>query len=92
MYHYTYDNWQQYYGKFNNYTKLAAEKYKKEGKTVSVIRDIVLRPIWAFFKVYFVDLGFLDGRLGWVLAWNHFLYTMMKYERLYDLEKSGGKL
>lgn len=24
MYHYTYDNWDQYFGKFNNYTKLAA--------------------------------------------------------------------
>lgn len=29
MYHYTYDNWQQYFNKFNNYTTLAAEKYKK---------------------------------------------------------------
>ena len=32
MYHYTYDNWQQYFNKFNNYTTLAAEKYKKAGK------------------------------------------------------------
>lgn len=92
IYHYTYDNWQQYYGKFNNYTELAARKYLEEGKHCSVIRDIVLRPIWAFIKVYFLNLGFLDGRLGWVFAWNHFVYTMMKYERMYDIEKSGGKL
>ena len=28
MYHYTYDNWHQYFNKFNNYTTLAAKKYK----------------------------------------------------------------
>lgn len=92
IYHYTYDNWQQYFGKFNNYTDLAAKKYLGQGKKCNVFRDIVLRPIWAFIKVYFFDLGFLDGRLGWVFSCNHFVYTMMKYERLYELQKSGGKL
>ena len=92
IYHYTYDNWQQYYNKFNNYTDLAAKKYIEQGKHCFVWRDIVLRPIWAFFKSYIVDRGFLDGRLGWVFAWNNFMYTMMKYERMYDLEKSSGKL
>lgn len=92
IYHYTYDNWVQYFGKFNNYTDLAARKYLEQGKKCHVFRDIVLRPIWAFIKVYFINLGFLDGRLGWVFSCNHFVYTMMKYERLYDLEKSGGKL
>lgn len=92
IYHYTYDNWQQYFGKFNNYTDLAARKMLEKGKHASVFKDIVLRPIWAFIKVYFLNGGFLDGRLGWVLSCNHFMYTMMKYERLYDLEKSNGKL
>jgi hypothetical protein len=38
MYHFTYDNWDQYFGKFNNYTKLAAEKYKSEGKAAALLR------------------------------------------------------
>lgn len=92
MYHYTYDNWQQYWGKFNNYTTLAAEKYKKEGKKCSFVKDIFFRPLWAFIKVYFIDLGFLDGRLGWILSVNHYSYTMTKYVKLYYLYKSNGKL
>ena len=92
MYHYTYDNWDQYFGKFNNYTRLAAEKYKKNGKSCSFFRDIVLRPLWAFFKIYILNLGFLDGKLGFIFSVNHYFYTMTKYVRLYYLYKSNGKL
>lgn len=35
MYHYTYDNWEQYTSKLNKYTTLAAEKYKDEGKNIN---------------------------------------------------------
>lgn len=92
MYHYTYDNWQQYFNKFNNYTTLAANKYAKQGKQASFIKDVLLRPIWAFIKVYFLNLGFLDGKMGFVLSVNHYFYTMTKYVKLYYLNKSNGKL
>ncbi len=92
LYHYTYDNWHQYFNKFNNYTKLAAEKYRDNGKSCSFIKDIILRPTWAFIKVYFLDRGFLDGKLGFILSVNHYFYTMTKYVRLYYLLKSNGKL
>lgn len=92
MYHYTYDNLDQYFGKFNNYTKLAAEKYKKQNKKCSFFKDIVLRPMWAFIKVYLLQGGFLDGKIGWILSVNHYFYTMNKYVKLYYLYKSNGKL
>lgn len=92
MYHYTYDNWAQYFNKLNNYTTLAAEKYKKNGKKVSFVKDIILRPLWAFIKVYIIDRGFMDGKLGWIFSVNHYFYTMTKYVKLYYLYKSNGKL
>ena len=92
MYHYTYDNWQQYLNKFNQYTTLAAEKYKDTNKSVSFVKDIFLRPMWAFVKMYILHGGFLDGKLGWILSVNHYFYTMMKYVKLYHLYKSNGKL
>lgn len=92
MYHYTYDNWEQYFNKFNNYTKLAALKYQKAGKSCSFLKDIVLRPLWAFIKIYFINGGFLDGKLGFIFSVNHYFYTMTKYVRLYYLYKSNGKL
>ena len=90
--HHTYDNWDQYGYKVNRYTTLAAEKYRKDGKSVSFVKDIVLRPIWAFFKIYILNLGFLDGKLGFIFSMNHYIYTMMKYTKLYYLYKSDGKL
>lgn len=92
MYHYTYDNWHQYFNKFNNYTTLAAEKYKAAGKSCSFFKDIIIRPSWAFFKVYILDRGFLDGKMGFILSVNHYFYTMIKYVKLYYLLKSNGKL
>lgn len=92
MYHYTYDNWDQYLNKLNHYTRLAAEKYKEQDKKCSFVKDIMLRPLWAFIKVYFLNLGFLDGKMGWVLSVNHYFYTMNKYVKLYYLYKSNGRL
>ena len=92
MYHYTYDNWHQYFNKFNNYTTLAAKKYKENGKSCSFVKDILIRPSWAFFKVYILDRGFLDGKMGFILSVNHYFYTMIKYVKLYYLLKSNGKL
>lgn len=92
MYHYTYDNWEQYFNKFNAYTQLAARQYQDRGKRCSFVKDIVFRPLWAFIKVYLIDKGFMDGKIGWILSVNHYFYTMTKYVRLYYLYKSNGKL
>ena len=92
MYHYTYDNWDQYFNKMNNYARLAAKKYEKNGKRCNFLLDVVLRPLWAFFKVYILNLGFLDGKMGWVISVNHCFYTMNKYVRLYYQYKSNGKV
>ena len=78
--------------KLNNYTTLAAKKYKKENKRCNFFLDIVLRPLWAFIKAYILELGFLDGRIGWILSVNHYFYTLNKYVKLYYLYKSDGKL
>ena len=92
LYHYTYDSWEQYLGKLNHYTTLAAKTYREEGKRCNFFLDIVLRPVWAFIKVYFIERGFLDGKMGWILSVNHYFYTLNKYVKLYYLYKSDGKL
>ena len=92
MYHYTYDTWEQYFNKFNSYTTVAAETYRRSNKSISFVKDILIRPLWAFIKMYVLQGGFLDGKMGWVLSVNHYFYTMMKYVKLYHLYKSNGKL
>ncbi|MFH4354334.1 MAG: glycosyltransferase family 2 protein [Neisseriaceae bacterium] len=84
--HYTYENWGEYYAKFERYTRLCAEKYLEEGRGFSFFLDLILRPFWAFFNMYFLRLGILDGKLGWILAKNHYFYTYTKYVRFYYLK------
>ncbi|MDU7911612.1 MAG: glycosyltransferase family 2 protein, partial [Veillonella parvula] len=50
------------------------------------------RPTWAFIKVYFLQGGILDGKMGFILSVNHYFYTMTKYVKFYYLLKSKGKL
>lgn len=88
--HFTYEKWSAYFKKFENYTRIAAEKYYSEGKRVRFFRDIVLRPTFAFFKMYFLKGGFLDGKIGWILSANHFFYTQTKYVRLWSIEHEHG--
>lgn len=86
MIHYTYASWDSYYAKFIPYTKLSAEKFYQNNKKVSFMGSVVFRPIWAFIKMYIVHGGFLDGKIGFVLAANHYSYTLMKYTRYYYMK------
>ena len=88
--HYPYTSWEQYFNKFNLYTRLAAEKNYANGKRANFLLDIVLRPYIAFLKMFIIKKGFLDGRLGFTLSVFHFFYTMAKYVKLYWLQKQKG--
>ena len=87
MLHYTYETWEQYLRKMNQYSTLAAEKSRKEGKTCNFFFDIIFRPAFAFFKMYILKLGILDGMLGVILCLNYANYTLNKYVKLKYLEK-----
>jgi glycosyltransferase involved in cell wall biosynthesis len=90
--HFPYRDWSHYWQKFDKYTEGSAQKYLEAGKSCSFWRDIILRPIWSFIKIYFFNLGFLDGKLGWIFSMNHYCYTMNKYVRLYSLQKFNGRI
>jgi hypothetical protein len=90
--HWPYRNWDHYYGKLNAYSRSSAVKYAEEKKSTSFFRDIVFRPFWAAFKVYFINGGFLDGRMGFIFAANHYSYTLQKYVRYYTASKFGDDL
>lgn len=77
--HYTYKNFEQYINKMNVYSSIWAENSNKK---VGFIKDIVFRPIFAFVKMYVIQLGFLEGWFGFVLAVNYSLYTLNKYAKL----------
>lgn len=84
MIHYTYTDWDRYFIKFNNYTSLTARKMRVQGKRSSMLH-IIARPWWAFFRVFVLQSGWRDGKIGFILSVFHFFYTMAKYVKLYYL-------
>lgn len=85
--HYTYADFEEYIAKMDKYSSIAAVNNYEKGKSANVIRDMVLRPFFAFVKTYFIKLGVLEGWLGFVLSLNYANYTLNKYVKLKLLMK-----
>lgn len=51
------------------------------GQAVSFL-DLLLRPVWRFWRAYFFRLGFLDGWQGFAIAWLTAFYTFLRYIRV----------
>ena len=77
--HYTYKDFSQYLNKMNSYAAIGAQNNKAKNKKVNVIKDLVFRPFFAFFKMYVLKKGFMEGWLGFVLCINYANYTLNKY-------------
>jgi glycosyltransferase involved in cell wall biosynthesis len=84
--HYTDPSIEHYLQKLNIYTSLAAKELFDKGKE-SKIKDILLRPIIIFIKMYILRLGFLDGLHGLILAIYSSSYVFTKYCKLWELNR-----
>ncbi|MGN0902813.1 MAG: glycosyltransferase family 2 protein [Succinivibrio sp.] len=89
--HFPYSTWEAHLDKMNRYTTLLAVKYHEKGKKCSFF-SILFKPAWAFIKMYFIHLGFLDGKLGLQFCLLHYFYTLEKYLKLYSLNKHQGRI
>ncbi|GAA0529355.1 glycosyltransferase family 2 protein [Chitinophaga japonensis] len=88
LYHYSYDDLSSYLTKFNNYTSLAAESLYRRGKRASIFK-LVFSPWFTFIKGYFFRAGFLQGRHGFLLAALAACYVLVKYAKLWLLQRKG---
>ena len=89
--HYPYKSWEHHMEKMNLYTTLAARKYKDAGR-VPHFYDIILHPVMAFIKMYILQSGWRDGKIGFIMACLHYFYTMEKYIKFYYLDKENARL
>ena len=88
--HYTYSGWTQWLRKFEQYTTIWAIDAYKKGKRTSPV-GIMTHALFAFIQMSFLKLGLLDGFMGLVMCCNHFFYTMIKYLKLYELQRRESK-
>jgi glycosyltransferase involved in cell wall biosynthesis len=84
--HYTDPSVSHYFMKFNNYTTLAANDLKENGR-IFHIGDLIIRPFAIFIKMYFMKMGFLDGVQGFILAIFSSAYVFTKYSKFWELTR-----
>jgi glycosyltransferase involved in cell wall biosynthesis len=80
--HYTYTSLDQYFEKFNRYSRWWAEQNHVRGRRGSAAA-VVFKPPARFFSMYVFRAGFLDGAHGLVLACLASASVMAKYARLW---------
>ena len=85
--HYSYRTLDDVLEKLNRYSRGAALDAAGQGNTSSLSKAI-FKGFWAFFRTYILRAGFMDGRLGLVLAIFNGQTTYYKYLRLH-LEHSS---
>jgi glycosyltransferase involved in cell wall biosynthesis len=85
--HYSYNSISSHVLQTNKFSTIEARSLFDNGKRVGIVK-LVTRPIYQFFKDYFLKRGFLDGRYGFVICSLNSLYVLLKYAKMIDLQKS----
>lgn len=97
--HHDYKGYEAYINRHNAYSTWEARRYlvlKRTGFEGLTKRQIIkyrLMDSWLlgpayFFGAYFVKLGFLDGKAGWLLAVNKLIYFFQIKCKINELNKS----
>jgi len=84
--HYTTQHIDEYIDKTIEYAKLNAKKYHQQGKQAGFFK-LYIAPGLTFIQHYILQLGFLDGREGFMIAKTTAWYTFLKYSFLKELNK-----
>ena len=85
--HYSYRDFETVLKKINVYSSLGAKDLKNRGKNSS-LKKALFHAIWAFIRTYFLRLGILDGREGFILAVMNTEATFYRYLKLIHINKS----
>ncbi len=84
--HYSFQSISKYFEKMNKYGKLGAEEMSKKGKKVAFSK-LVFNPLWSFFQSYFLRLGVLQGKTGFIISCGNAYSKFIKYTHFYYLDK-----
>ena len=83
--HYTHRDFEHYLYKNRLYAWLGAKKRHEGGKTGYGLSGAALRALLTFIQVYIIRLGFLDGRVGFLVAVMYTQSSFNKYAGLWTL-------
>ncbi len=79
--HYAFNDLEEVLRKVDQYSSAGALKLHARGRHGS-LSGAVVRGLWSFVRTYFLRLGFLDGREGFMLAVSNAEGTYYRYAKL----------
>lgn len=85
--HYSYYSAEQHYKQIEYFGEIASKAAYRNGKRTNWLL-ILLKTGFQFIKSFFLKLGFLDGRTGWLISKRSAYATYVKYTKLLTLQKS----
>ena len=85
--HNTFKSKKDYLRKIDFYAQLQAKDYDKTTKRITFFHTIA-KPMFRFFKHYIINLGFLDGYIGFMISFYQLKAVKMRYEYLKEYRES----
>ena len=79
--HYSYYTKEDHFKQIEYFGNISAKELFLKGKNISVFL-LYLKVITQFFRSYFVKMGFLDGKTGWLISSRSAYATLRKYQIL----------
>ena len=70
------------------FSRVQAQQLFEQGRRAG-IADLVLNPPGRFLRAYLLKRGFLDGIPGFVIAAATAFHVLLKYAKLWELERQG---
>lgn len=87
--HFTHRDFGHYLEKNRNYAWLGARKRHASGKSGVGLSGAALKALWTFIQIYIIRLGFLDGRVGFLVAVMYSQGSFNKYAGLWTLRRQA---
>ncbi len=88
--HYSYKSLQDQFEKTIRYAKQNAKILYDKRKPFHFY-NLILNPIWIFFKFFILKAGYKDGVRGFIIAFSGMFYVFLKYAFLYEMYKKERK-
>lgn len=85
--HYSYYSFEDHRQRADKYSLLTAQKMAARQKRAGILKPY-LSAVGRFVSMYLIKMGFLDGRMGFRIAWISAKSNILKYKELRRLTKN----
>ena len=90
IWQFPFNNFEQLLLKANRYSSLGVNKLRRKGRKGNMIKALA-HGLGAFFSIFIINKGFLDGWAGFVIALGNFEGTFYRYAKLTEHQKKWDR-